>query len=313
MKKAISMVLAVAMMATMLVGCGKKSEEKKVVNADDPIVLMLPSTSEYEIIGYMTLLALEKGGYACENKIGAISGLDMLREMMLSDECDITMGYTGNGMYYMEEEGEKVWNSLQDGYARIKDYDKKTNNVDWLSPAPANNTELLAVTKEFAAANNIEDMYDFAEYVNNGGELKLATPQYWVEYAQGLPGMEKAYGFKVAENQLVIGAKAEKEVSEGTDGMNCTMIFTTDGRIDELGLYVIKDPLEIPPVYAPCLVAKGAVMEAYPEIADLTNAFMKTLTTEVLIGLNRKVDSEGADPETVARDYLVSIGLLDAE
>lgn len=316
--KSIMLFFVVVLSVVMLCACSNDATTEETdtnastesVNPGDPIVIMMPANSEYEIIGYMTILMLEKNAFEIENQIDAISGLDMLREMMLSDECDITMGYTGNGMYYMEEEGEPVWKDWQAGYERIRDFDKETNNVDWLAPCPANNTELLAVTQDFATENNIVDMYDFAEYVNDGGYIKLASPQYWVEYSQGLPALEAAYGFTIAEDQLVIGSKAEKEVANNTDGLNCTLIFTTDGIIDELGLYVIQDPLEVPPVYSPCLVVNGAVLEKYPQISTIMDPITSTLTTEILISLNKKVQSDGVDPETVARDYLESISVL---
>lgn len=313
MKKRLVVSMLAVVCALSLVACGGKkddsSDKAAVINEGDPIKFITPgSSSEYGIVSNAAIMLLEKAGYETSLS-GQITGLDMLREAMLSDEFDVVMGYTGNGMYYMDEPCSDIWTDWQKGYERIRDFDAE-NGVTWLEPAPANNTELLAVTKEFAEENNIKDMYDFAKYVNDGGELKLATPQYWVEYEQGLPGFERVYGFEVRDDQLVIGSKAEKEVSEGIDGLNCTMVFTTDGLIDEYDLYVIEDPENVPPFFAPCLTIKTEKLDKYPEIADILNPMMKELTSEKLIELNSKVTSEGANAKDVAEEYLKSIGLL---
>lgn len=315
-KRVISVLLAAIMVTSLLTGCGEKqknkdseSEKVEVVNEGDPFVIMGPGGSEYEVVSLAVTKALEKNGYVVDNKIGTVNGLDMLRELILSDECDLIMGYTGNGMYYMEEECSEIWLDPQKGFERIRDFDLK-NGVTWLKPAPANNTELLAVTKEFAEKNNIKDMHDFAKYVSDGGALKLATPQYWVEYEQGLPGFEREYGFKVSEKQLVIGSKQEKGVAEGVDGLNCTMVFTTDGLIDEYDLYVIKDPVGVPPIYAPAMTIKTDKLEKYPEVAGIIEEVMAGFTNEKLIEVNSKVTSQGANAEDVAVEYLKSIGVL---
>lgn len=315
-KRVISVLLATMMVTTLLMGCGGKtekgsntSENVEVVNSGDPFVIMGPGGSEYEVVSLAVTKALEKNGYEVDNKIGTVSGLDMLREMILSDECDLIMGYTGNGMYYMDEECSDIWRDPQKGFERIRDFDLK-NGVTWLQPAPANNTELLAVTKEFAEKNNIKNMYDFAEYVKKGGNLKLATPQYWVEYEQGLPGFEREYGFNISEDQLVIGSKQEKGVAEGLDGLNCTMVFTTDGLIDEYDLYVIEDPIGVPPIFAPAMTIKTDKLDKYPEVGGIIEEVMAGFTNEKLIEVNSKVTSQGANAEDVAVEYLKSIGVM---
>lgn len=311
MKKVVAICLSIVMMMGLFTGCGSSNGgNSDAKNAGDPIVMMTPAGAEYEVLAYMFEILLEQEGYEVDAQIGAIKGLDMLREMMISDEAGISLGYTGNGMYYMGEEGDEVWTDLQKGFERIRDYDAKENAVTWLNPCPANDTELLAVTKEFAEANGIKDMYDFAKYVNDGGELKMATPQYWVEYERGLPGLEKEYGFKVDESQMVIGEMQEKGVAEGTDGLNCTMVFTTSGTLNEYGLYVIEDPLSVPPVYAPAFVINTDILEKYPEIADINDSFMPTIDSETLTELNGKIDSQGMNSKDVAMEYLKGLGLI---
>lgn len=314
MKKPISIILSLTIALGMMAGCSqkeaKKEEAKEIVNPDKPISVATMTDTEGGVLGKMVVLALKENGFKVEDKTNTLGSTKLVREVAVKKQADITINYTGNGMYIMGADGEPEWKDLEKGYEKIKEFDKKENNLDWLRPAKANNTELLAVTKEFADKNKIVDMNDFARYVNEGGEIKIATPAYWLQHDSGLIGLEKAYGFKIKEEQLVIGEKAEKQVASGTADINCTMVFTTDGILDELGLYVIKDPKKVPPVYAPTPIVNGETLEKYPQIEEILNPIFESLETEGLSKLNGKVLSQGANPEDVASEYLKSKGFI---
>lgn len=61
------------------------------------------------------------------------------------------------------------------GWQLINEYDQEHNGIVWLPPSQANNTFAIATTKAIAEETGIEDLHDFADYVNNGGEVKLIT------------------------------------------------------------------------------------------------------------------------------------------
>lgn len=322
MKRFLTLLLSLMLVVSVLTACSSNKasaaektdqttqEENATTVNKEPIIIITTGGSEATIMGKMMAMLLEENNFLVDDKTGSVQGLDINVEAIVNRDSHLTMMYTGNGMYRYGEEGDPVWTKLESGWERIKEYDKRDNNLVWLAPCPANNTELLAVTKEFAEENGIKDMYDFAKYVNDGGYLKLATPQYWVEYEQGLPGLERAYGFKVKEDQLVIGARAEKEVAAGVDGLNCTMVFTTDGILEELGLFLIADPLEVPPFYAPTPVIAGEILEAYPQIQDIFDPVFSSIDQQTLTSLNADVLSKGMTGEEVARNYLTEKGFI---
>lgn len=119
-------------------------------------------------------------------------------------------------------------------------------------PAPANNTEMLSVTKEFAQRNNLQSMDDFARYVNSGGEVKLICSASFADNTLGLLGYQDAYGFELSAEQLIIlshGNTAEmlKALFEGTDGVNVSLVYGTDGSLQEMEMIVLEDPKNVPP------------------------------------------------------------------
>ena len=314
-KRMVSVLLITAMAAAMVVGCGSSNKsggkkESSCPNEGDPIKVATMTDAEGGNLGKIIVEALENAGYEVDDQTNTLGSTTLLRDVETQKQADITVNYTGNGMYWMEEEDDPAWREYDKGYEKIKKWDKENNGLEWLTPAPANNSELLAVTKEFAEENNIKDMNDFARYINDGGEIKLFTYEYWLEFDQGLPGFEKTYGFTIPEDHILTGDIDLTELAKGTDGLNCAMVFTTDGRIEELGLYVIEDPEHIPPVYSPAPIVTEETLEKYPEIADILNPIFESIETSDLVSMNCESQSKGVPCEDVAKEYLEKNGFL---
>lgn len=105
--------------------------------------------------------------------------------------------------------------------------------------------------------------------------------------------------------------QTEKAAGEETEGVNAAMAYGTDGTISAFDLVVLTDPLGAQPVYEPAPRVRGAIMEQYPEIADILNPVFRSLTLEKLQELNGRIGVDGENPVDVARDYLESEGFLD--
>ena len=291
-------------------GCGAKEASGK-----GPITVASLIDSEGTILGNMILAILQKNGFATVDKL-KIGTPDIQRKAIIADEVDIIIDYTGSGQYYGAVADVSVWSDPQKGYEATRDFDLKTNNLYWLSPAPANNTEVIALNRAFAEKNKIADMHDFATYVNGGGNIKLICSASFAENELGLVGYEKAYGFTLDKSQLIIlnhGNTAEmlKALYAGTDGVNASLVYGTDGSINNLDMIALDDPIGVPPVYLPAPVVRGEIIKKYPEIEGMFTAVFDTLTKETLQTLNAKVTFGGEDPKKVAEDYLKEKGFID--
>ena len=267
------------------------------------------------ILGNMVLLILEENGYNITDKV-QFGTPDVHRNALLQDELDIGIDYTGNGQYYAENVDEEVWRDASEGYETIKKYDEENNELIWLAPADANNTEMLAVKKEFAEKNGLETLDDFADYVNDGGEVTLITSQLFAEKELGLLGMEEEYGFNLDSDQIIMlphGNTAEmiSALVQGTDDVNVSLVYGTDGSLPDLNLVVLEDPLSIPPVFEPSVVVRAEVLEKYPDIQKIVEDVFATINLENLQHMNKDVIVDGLSPKDVARDYLTEEGFLD--
>ena len=317
-KKMYIFALVMVLIISALSGCGAPADENNssdLINPDSPIILGSFVDTEGGILGNMVLLALEENGYFVTDKV-QFGTPDVHRNALLQAELDIGIDYTGNGQYYSEGFDEEIWGDAAEGYNFIKEYDEANNGLIWLQPAAANNTEMLAVKKEFAEANSLKSLEDFADYVNGGGEVKFITSQLFAEKNMGLLGMEEGYGFKLKPEQLIMlphGNTAEtiSALANGTDGVNVALVYGTDGSLPDLGLVVLSDPLSIPPVFEPSVIVRAEILEMYPEIKDIIENVFGTLNLENLQIMNKKVIVDGLSPKDVAKEHLVEEGIIE--
>lgn len=296
--------IAVVLSISVLTACAPTVKE-------EPVIVATMLDSEGGILGNMIILMLEAEGIKTENKL-YFGTPDILRAALENDEVDLVVDYTGSGQYYHPEDATdpSIWNDPEDGYAFTEKLDREKNDLLWLTPAPANNTEMIAVTREFASANALVTMTDLAAYINAGNPFKLIASAGFIENTMGLLGYEEAYGFKLTNDQIISlssGNTAEmlQALSLGTNGINASLVYGTDGALDQLNLVVLEDPKQIPPVYLPAPVIRKAVLDMYPEIRDILKPVFESLDLETLQTLNAKVAYEGLDALDVAKAYLI--------
>lgn len=328
MKRRILMVLlCMALTSGLICGCGGKTsdssnssdsgkEETESKNPGDPIKISTLAETEGTSIGKLMVCALIANGYEVEDNTGTAANINVMREAVINGEVDLIFDYDGDAYWYLDDDAQAP--SLDDfrtpgkGWEIIKAYDVEKNNITWLNPSQANNTFAIAVTNQFADENNIDDLHDFADYVNNGGEVKLITPAYWLDDDSNLPAIEKTYGFTLDREkqcQIVDGLN-ERMVAEGVDGVNCGLVFADQGSLLALDMRTIKDPEHAELIYAFCPVIANGTLEKYPEIEEILKPIFESLTDEDVISLNSQIQIDGKSGDDVANEYLKEKGYI---
>lgn len=283
-----------------------------------PITIGSKIDTEGELVSSIVKLALEDDGFEVVDK-SQTGTTEVVRKAIIAGEIDLYPEYSGNGYWFflddLSAEEKTLYQSGPEGYALTAGIDLETNGIVWLEPARANNTWAIATTREFAEAEGLETMSDFAEYVNAGKPTKVAASDEFFTSA-GNPEFEKVYGYTLAENQKVRlaggnTAATEKAVADGTDGVNFGMAYGTDGALADLGLVVLEDDRGAQIVYWPTPIIREAVLDEYPEIAELLKPVMGALTLEKLQELNARIQVNGEAADTVARDFLTEGGFIE--
>lgn len=287
---------------------------------DDPIRIGSKQFTEQIVLGQIMLIALEDAGYAVEDRTN-LGSTSVNRDALVNGEIDIYAEYTGTGVTNHFNEVE--WVSFPEeasrdrvvGYSLVSAYDAAINDLHWLLPAPANNTYAFAITSEFADENGLFTVEDFATYVNEGGEVYMATGDEFAQRPDGIASFENLYGFDLTEDQLLIiagatPAQTEQALNEGADGVNVAMAYGTDGALMAYNFVVLEDTLGAQPIYAPTPVVRGEVLRANPEIAAVLNPIFAQLDTVTLQTLNAAVEVDGENPADVATAWLQENGFI---
>jgi hypothetical protein len=136
---------------------------------------------------------------------------------------DLCPEYTGNAAFFFHEDGDPVWKDAVAGYVRAAKLDYERNRLVWLTPAPANNSWVIAVRESLARMQNLRTMADFARFVRDGNNVKLAALAEFVESAAGLPAFEAVYGFRSAARQLLVlsGGETSATMKAAATALKC--------------------------------------------------------------------------------------------
>lgn len=291
-----------------LPSCSRKDKDTT------PVVVASMIDSEGAILGNMIVLLLKEAKIPVVDRT-EFGTPEILRKALMAKELDLVVDYTGSGQYYHEGQDPAVWSDPKGGYEKTRELDAAVG-ISWLEPAPANNTEMLAMRRSFAEEQGLKSMKDFAAWVNSGASVKLICAQSFADNPLGLKGYEAAYGFTLKADQLVLlstGNTAEmlKALAEGTNGVNVSLVYGTDGALENLGLMVLEDPESVPPVYLPAPVIRTEVLKRHPEIAAILKPAFTSLDLRTLQRLNAQVAFSGLPAEEVALAHLRSLWLLE--
>jgi len=305
--RVISLVVSVMVLASSMLGCSGGG-------GPDPIVVGSKIDTEGALLAHTIMLLLDDAGIEVEDR-SSFGPTQIVRKALISGEIDLYPEYTGNGAFFFEGTDPEVWKDAEQGYEEVARLDLDTNNIVWLQPAPANNTWAIAVPRALASSESLSTLDDLADYVNGGGEFKIACSEEFVTSPMALPAFQEAYGFELTDSQLLVlsggnTAQTEQAAAQGTDGVNAAMAYGTDGSLSALDLVVLSDPRGAQPVYQPAPIVRGEVFESYPEIADILAPAFESLTLETLQTLNARIAFEGQDAGDVALDYLTQQGFL---
>jgi osmoprotectant transport system substrate-binding protein len=286
--------------AGILIACAGTGETG---STGAPIKVGSKDFTEAFIIGEMYALSLEKAGFQVERKLN-LGGTPVAQAALQSGEIDLYPEYTGTGLLTILKEPaisdqQQVFDKVSAGY-------KEKYNLVWLNPAPMNNTQALAMTKEKSEELGIKTISDLAAKASS---LVMVGPPEFEVREDGLPGIKEKYGnFELKEYKAVDpGLRYKALLDKAAD---VTVAFGTDGEIAAFELVVLQDDKQLFPPYQVAPVVRQETLEANPKIADALNAIAPKLTDDTMRKLNYEVSGNKREPADVAKEFLTQEGLL---
>jgi osmoprotectant transport system substrate-binding protein len=284
--------------ATVLIACGGGSS-----TAGDAIRVGSKDFPEQFIIGEMYALTLENAGFQVERKLN-LGGTPVAQAALTSNEIDLYPEYTGTGLLTVlrlptATDQDEVFQQVSQGY-------QEQFNLVWLDPAPMNNTQALAMTREGSQQFGITTI---SEMVARADELVMIGPPEFEAREDGLPGIRAEYGdFQLREYKAVDPGLKYRGLTDGE--ADVAVAFGTDGEINAFDLVVLEDNQGLFPPYQVAPVVRQEALDQHPGLADALNAIAPLLTDETMQRLNYEVSGNQREPADVAREFLEQEGVL---
>lgn len=271
----------------------------------DTLVVGGKNFTEQQILTSMTAQYLKSKGYDVDSRAGMGSAL--LRSAQENGQIDLYWEYTGTSLVVYNGVNESL--NREETYQRVKSLDEEKGLI-WLNPSDANNTYALAMRKSDAVSSGISTLSDFAEAINDGEDLVLASNAEWYAREDGYRPFSKAYDFKLSRSQIkkMDSGLTYTALKEGQ--VDAALVFATDGRIPAFDFLVLEDDKGFFPDYAITPVVRADTLSENPDLAEEMNALSAVIDNESMSALNAQVDVERHDIDEVARRFLVEKGLI---
>lgn len=260
--------------------------------------------TEQVILGKILVQTLKASGATVKDQT-KLTGTPVVRKALESGSVDLYYEYTGTGWITTLKNTKPVPGS-DPQFEAVKAADAK-NNIVWFAKAPADNTYAIAGNIDAATKGNIATISDYAALAKrDSSAASLCTASEFITRDDGLPGMEKTYGFKLprsAVKQLDFGL-VHASVKKGNP-CKFAVVFATDGQISANKEVVLKDDKAFFPSYNLAVNMRKSVYDAHQaQYEKLLTGISKLLTTEQMQKLNAAVDVEGKPVDRVVSDFL---------
>jgi osmoprotectant transport system permease protein len=273
------------------------SSGKKIVVATKP-------TAEQYILGEIISQLVENNtDIQVIRKFGIGGGTSNIHPAMLNGEIDIYPEYTGTAWLFILKEPQM--NNPDSLYSALKKAYAEQFNLEWACRLGFNNTFTLALLETVAQNKNITTFSELAQKSNGfifGAEFDF------FEREDGFTGLNKVYPFNFKnEVELDINLKFQALENHTVDVINA---FSTDSRIRQMNLRLLKDDKQFFLAYQAGIVIRNETSQKYPELNRLIKRLENTISDSAMLQLNYQVEIEKKSSNEIAANFLKQHKLL---
>lgn len=260
-----------------------------------PIIVGSKNVSESKTVSEIYALALEHEGYKVTRKPNISN--NVIYKATQKGQVDVYPEYTGTIVEgYMKKNGQGKSSAQM---AKIARNGAEKEGLTTFNYAPGDNRQGVGMPTKVA---NKYHIYNLSDLQKNAHKLRFASQGEFEKRADALPAMNKAYGkyewksLKDYDVNLLY-----KIMDQGK--ADVAPVSTTDGQLATSKFTLIKDNKHIWPPYNLVPVVNQRAAKRYPKMEKALNRVDAKLTTKQLTALNKKVNVNGQDYKTVARNW----------
>ncbi|MEU4311279.1 glycine betaine ABC transporter substrate-binding protein [Nocardia sp. NPDC024068] len=260
--------------------------------------------SEQRMLGALYVTALRAAGADVVDRTG-IGGTMLAYSALESNQIDLYSEYTGT-----------AWSTILGQSEVVSDPDLLFGKVNamsgesgltWFAMSPANSNYAIAAPENLLQRLDINNLSDYAELARtNPAAARLCSSTEFATRDDGLPGVEKTYGFTLPREQVLI-QESSISVATMTTQHQCefSSVVAADPRLPNYGLRQLVDDRKSFPSYNPAIVMHTEKYESHKSEYDaLLGEINSLITQDVLVKLNSRIQLDDQPEARVATEFL---------
>jgi len=260
--------------------------------------------SEQRMLGALYVTALRAAGAEVVDRTG-IGGTMLAYSALKSNQIDLYSEYTGTAWATILGQSEVV-SDPQVLFDKVNSL-SNASDLTWFAMSPANSNYAIAAPEALLQQLGVNTLSDYAELVRKDPAAgRLCSSTEFATRDDGLPGVEKKYGFSVPKDQVLI-QESSISVATMTTQHQCefTSAVAADPRLPTYELRPLIDDRQAFPSYNPAIVMHTEAYEAHKEAYDeILGSINSLITQDVLVSLNGRVQLDDQPEARVAAEFL---------
>ena len=304
MKRTMITMAAVAASALALAACGSAESvggNTSTGGSENGSTTLIVGSQDYysnEIIAEAYAQALEGAGFTVDRQL-RIGQREVYMPEIEAGAIDVFPEYTGNLLQYLD--ADATARSTDEVYAALQT--ALPSGLRALEQAPATDQDSYVVTADFAAAHSLASIGDLASAgtLTLGGNSELQTRPY------GPTGLSQTYGVTVGFTPIEDsgGPLTVKALKDGD--IQLANIYSSDPALADGTLKVLDDPKGL---FLASHVVPLASSRVSDQAAAVINRVSAAMDAQDLVEMNRASTVEQKSASQIAREWLLSEGLL---
>ena len=276
-----------------------------IVGARPVIVASKPFGESY-LLAEMFAQLLESRGFTVERKPG-LGATEIAFSALRTNGIDVYPEYTGTGLVAILHDtlADSIAADPRAVFARVAQRFENAYHTRWLPPLGFQNTYAIAVTKATASRYHLRTLTDLAR---ESAHLTAGFTADFIGRNDGLVGLSRVYGLRPrAVRPLAPAVKYQALASGAVDVIDG---YSTDGLLARYDLVTLIDDRHFFPPYEAAALISPSLQQNMPGAVAALTLLSGRLDETTMRRLNRRVEVDGEDVASVARDELRSLELV---
>ncbi|MCH8040631.1 MAG: ABC transporter permease subunit [Nitrospinae bacterium] len=235
-----------------------------------------------------------------------LAGTQVCFEALRSGGIDLYPEYTGTGLVSIL--GHQPTGDPREALRIVRSEFLERWNLWWIAPLGFENSYALAVPRAHAVQLSLRTISDLAKVSST---LTAGLGYEFIQRDDGLPGLERRYGLKFGKVRAL--QQTLKYQAAGMGEIDVLDVYTTDGRLAVYDFTVLEDDKGFFPPYEAAGLVRGKTLERHPELGNILGLLANAFDATTMRKLNFRLQEGGESVETVARNALHSLGLVQVQ